>query len=134
MFKNLFSSPSFLFLVAGNIYCIWYYQNHPGAFSTIVWIYWFQSITIGLFNFIDLLTAKNFDSGSFKLNDEPVTARNKGCTAFFFLAHYGLFHIGYAVFLLADFGVKGINGMVLLLGVATFFAESILNLDRKSVV
>lgn len=131
MVKKIFGNPSFLFLVAGNIYCIWYYQNNTGAFNTVVWIYWFQSITIGFFNFIDLLTIKNFDAGNFKINDQPVTAQNKGCTAWFFLLHYGFFHLGYAIFLLVGFDIRLVNKMVLLLGAATFFLESIINFRRQ---
>ena len=131
MFKNLFSSPSFLFLLAGNIYCIWYYQNNPGAFTTVIWIYWFQSITIGLFNFLDLLTIKNFDAGEMRLNDQPVTTSNQGCTAWFFLVHYGFFHLGYAIFILKDFGVRSVNTTVLLLGVGTFFLEAIIGFVRQ---
>jgi Family of unknown function (DUF6498) len=131
MFKNLFSSPSFLLLLAGNFYCIWYYENNPGAFPTVVWIYWFQSITIGLFNFIELLTVKNFDAGSFKLNDQPVTASNQGCAAWFFLVHYGFFHLGYAIFLLIQIGVSKVDKTILLVGVAVFFLEAILNFIRQ---
>jgi hypothetical protein len=129
MFKNLLRTPSFLFLLAGNMYCIWYYQNHPAAFSTIVWIYWFQSITIGLFNFIDLFTIKNFD-GDIKLNDQP-GAGSKGCTAWFFLVHYGFFHLGYAIFLSVQIGVESVNGAVLLVGVASFFLEAIMSFIRQ---
>jgi len=131
MLKKLFSNPSFLFLIAGNMYCIWYYQNNPGAFTTIIWIYWFQSITIGFFNFIDLLTLKNYDAGDFKINNQPLTAQNKGCTAWFFLLHFGFFHLGYAIFLLVDFGIRSVNKMMLLLGVATFLLESILNFIKQ---
>jgi len=130
MFKNLFN-PSFLFLLAGNIYCIWYYQNNPGAFTTVVWIYWFQSVTIGLFNFIDLLTIKNFDPGEMRLNNQPVTESNKGCTAWFFMVHYGGFHLGYAIFILKDFGVRSVNTSVLLLGVGAFFLEAIIGFVRQ---
>ncbi|MGG9961246.1 DUF6498-containing protein [Ferruginibacter sp. SUN106] len=131
MFKNLFSNPSFLLLLAGNFYCIWYYENNPGAFATVVWIYWFQSITIGLFNFIELLTMKNFDGSSFKLNDQPVTGSNQGCAAWFFLVHYGFFHLGYAIFLLIQIGVRSVNKAVLLIGVAVFFLEVVLNFIRQ---
>ncbi|GAB2833552.1 DUF6498-containing protein [Ferruginibacter profundus] len=131
MFKNLFSNPSFLLLLAGNFYCIWYYENNPGAFPTVVWIYWFQSITIGLFNFVELLTMKNFDGESFKLNNQPVTASNQGCAAWFFLVHYGFFHLGYAIFLLIQIGVRSVNKTVLLIGVAVFFLEAILNFIRQ---
>jgi len=131
MLKKFFNNPSILFLLAGNLYCIWYYENNPGAFATVVWIYWFQSITIGLFNFLDLLTIKNYEAGDLKLINKPVTADNKGCIAWFFLFHYGVFHIVYAVFLLASMGISLISRMVLLLGIATFFLESILNFRRQ---
>ncbi len=131
MLKKYFSNPSILFLIAGNLYCIWYYENNPHAFATVVWIYWFQSITIGLFNFLDLLTIKNYEAGSFTMNDQPATDANKGCTAWFFLLHYGGFHLGYAIFLLVGFGIRSVNKMVFLLGIASFFLEAIINFIRQ---
>jgi Family of unknown function (DUF6498) len=134
MLKKVFSNPSFLFLLAGNLYCIWYYENHPNAFTTVVWIYWFQSICIGLFNFLDLLTVKNYDTGDLKINNKPVTAGNKGCVAWFFFFHYGFFHIGYAVFLLVGPGIRSVDKIMLLLGVSVFFLESILNFIRQKQI
>ncbi len=134
MLKKILTSPSFLFLLAGNVYCIWYYENHPGAFATVVWIYWFQSIIIGLFNFLDLLTIKNFDTGNFKMNDQPVTAVNKGCAAWFFLVHFGFFHLGYAIFLLIRLDLSSVNKMVLLIGIATFFLEAVINFRRQKQI
>lgn len=131
MLKKMFSNPSFLFLVAGNLFCIWYFQNHPDGFVNVVWVYWFQSIIIGLFNFLLLLTIKNMDATGFKLNNQPVTAQNKGCAAWFFLVHYGIFHLVYAVFLLVLFGVKLLDLKLLLIGVVAFFIESILNYIRQ---
>jgi hypothetical protein len=131
MLKKLFSNPAFLFLLAGNVYCIWYYQNHPGGFTTVVWIYWFQSITIGFFNFVDLLTIQNYDAANFNMNNQPVAGNNKGCAAWFFLLHFGFFHIGYAIFLLIDFGIRAVSKTVFLLGIATFFLESIINFIRQ---
>ncbi len=134
MLKNIFSNPSILFLLAGNIYCIWYYENHPDAFATVVWIYWFQSITIGLFNFLDLLTVKNYDAANFKMNNKPVTTNNKGCIAWFFLFHYGIFHVVYAVFLLVNQGIRSVDKIILMLGIAVFFAESILNFMKQKQI
>jgi len=131
MLKKIFSNPALLFLLAGNIYCIWYYENHPGAFATVVWIYWFQSVIIGLFNFIDLFTIKNFDAGTLKMNNQPVSSMNKGCVAWFFLLHYGGFHLGYAVFLLVQIGVRTVSRSVLLLGIGVFLLEAIMNFTRQ---
>ena len=134
MLKKYFNNPSILFLLAGNIYCIWYYENHPDAFATVVWIYWFQSITIGIFNFLDLLTVKNYDAASYKINIKSVKADSKGCAAWFFLFHFGFFHIVYCIFLLVDFGISSVNKMVLLLGIAAFFLESTINFIRQKQI
>ena len=131
MLKKYFSNPSIIFLLAGNLYCIWYYEAHPDGFATVVWIYWFQSIIIGLFNFLDLLTVKNFDGAGFTMNDRPVTQKSQGCTALFFLVHYGFFHIGYAVFLLINQDILSVHKMILLIGIATFLLESIINFKRQ---
>jgi len=131
MRKKIFNSYPILFLLAGNLYCIWYYAGHPGGFASIVWIYWFQSVTIGFFNFIDLLTVKNYSSGDMKLNGESVTDENKGCTAWFFLFHFGTFHLVYAVFLLVKFSILSVDKMIFLIAVAAFFMESIINFMRQ---
>ena len=73
-----------------------------------------QSVIIGLFNFIDLLTIKNYDAANFKLNDAPVTEKNKGCMAWFFLLHFGFFHLVYGIFLLVDFGFLNVDRIFLL--------------------
>ena len=132
MFKKYLSDPSFLLLLAGNLFCIWYYQQHPDGFATVVWIYLLQSIIIGLFNFIDLLTISNYDTGSFKINDEPVSEKNKGCVAWFFLVHYGGFHLAYMVFILVKFGIRHIDKIFLLIGIAAFFMESLSGYIKRS--
>lgn len=131
MLKRILNNPSILFLLAGNIYCIWYYENHPDAFPTIVWIYWFQSITIGIFNFFDLLTIKNYNASDIKMNNQPVQTANKGCIAWFFLFHFGFFHLAYAIFLLVDLGISAVSKKMLLLGIAVFFLESVINFRRQ---
>ncbi len=134
MLKKYFANPSFVFLLAGNFYCIWYYQDHPGGFTTVVWIYWLQSVIIGLFNFIDLLTIKNYDAGNFKMNDSPGFEKNKGCVAWFFLVHYGGFHLGYAIFLLVDFGIFNVDKAFLLIGVAAFLMETLSGFIKRKQV
>ena len=131
MLRKYFSNPFFLLLLAGNLYCIWYFQNHQNGFVTVVWIYWLQSIIIGFFNFIDLLTIKNYDAGNFKVNGRPLTESNKGCLPWFFAVHYGGFHLGYAVFLMIQFGVKTADGTFLLIGVAAFLMESLSAFIRR---
>jgi hypothetical protein len=105
-----------------NGYLIYYYQQQPGEFNTIVWIYWLQSVLIGLFNFFDLMSVKNPDETSMSLNSQPVAEGSMGCAAWFFLFHYGFFHFVYAIFLLVG-KHSGVNGKLLLITAGIFVTE-----------
>ena len=69
----------------------------------ILWSYWLQSIIIGFFNFLKILTLKESSSQGMTVNGKPASpsAFNgiKIFIAFFFAFHYGGFHICYAFFL-----------------------------------
>jgi hypothetical protein len=109
-------------LLAINIYCIYYYHQNPSGFATIVWLYWFQSVLIGLFNFADMITLRNPETD---FTDDAGKKTSKGCISFFFLFHYQFFHIGYAIFILIM--IKGkVDRMFLLIGVAGFLFNLIL--------
>jgi hypothetical protein len=131
MLKRILSDPAFLFLIGINAYCIWYYQNNPDEFNTIVFLYWGQSVLIGLFNFIDILTIKNIIPGSMELNDAPVknTAKTKGCAASFFAVHYGFFHLAYGMFLLVYTKMK-IDFHFVLIGLVAFSLNLIIEFIR----
>lgn len=106
--RNPFGDPSLWFLLFSNIATIFFAINENWDLSTIMWVYWFQSITIGFFNFIRILQLKEFSTEGFKINDRPAqpTQGTKNFTAFFFLFHYGFFHFGYLVFLLTGTLIK----------------------------
>jgi hypothetical protein len=100
--RNPFSDPSLWFLLFSNITTIFFAITENWSLSTIVWVYWFQSITIGFFNFIRILQLKEFSTEGFKINGRPAqpTQGTKFFTAFFFLFHFGFFHFVYLIFLL----------------------------------
>jgi len=68
---------------------------------TIMFIYWCQSVIIGVFTFFKILDLKNFSTENVYVNNK-ITVANKATKigiAFFFLFHYGFFHFGYFTFL-----------------------------------
>lgn len=134
MLRKFFTDPSFLFLLAANFYCLYYYENNKSDFSVIVWIYWLQSISIGLFTFFELLTLKNFDTSNLKINDKPVTGKVDGCAAFFFLVHYGIFHFVYGIFLLVQHADGLEHGNILLIGFAGFLIEGIIGFRQRKEI
>jgi hypothetical protein len=131
--KKVIYEPSFLILLAGNAWCIWYFLHEPGAFGNIIWIYWIQSVIIGLFNFADLLTIKNYDTADFKMQDKVVKGNEKGCAAWFFLAHYGFFHFVYMIFLAISYH-RNLNSRMILLGAAVFFLEVLMSFRQKKMI
>ena len=70
----------------------------------LLWVYWTQSVVIGVFQFRRILDLKEFSTRNFRINDRAVepTAATRRTTAFFFLFHYNFFHVGYLIFLLIE--------------------------------
>lgn len=113
--KNLLRYPSLLLLIGFNLYLIWYYQAHPQGFKTLLLLYWFQSIMLGFFTFILMMSVTFFQG-----KREP-TMKRDGCLPWFFAFHYGTFHLVYLIFLVmrkdgpVDFGLLKITAAIILL-------------------
>lgn len=128
MLKRFLTDPSFWLLLAMNLYSIYYYQDNPDGFKTIVWLYWSQSVLIGLFNFAYLLTIKRKAS-----SQNANILGNPTKTAFFFLLHYGAFHFAYMIFIFATINKGRLDIHFLLFGVTTFLLSMIVDLVRKKM-
>jgi hypothetical protein len=85
------------------------WQQWPLAL--LLWPFWIQSVVIGWYSRKRILALKQFSVEGFKINGrtpEP-TAATRNQTATFFVIHYGFFHFGYLMFLLA--GAKAIGAL-----------------------
>lgn len=91
-------------LLFSNLVTIYFAVQEGWNLSVLMWIYWFQSVTIGIFNFLRILKLEEFSTEGVLINNKPVdpTASTKRTIAFFFLFHYGFFHLVYFFFLSAD--------------------------------
>ena len=86
---SLLTDFSFWLLLITNISTIIIALKQNWNILYLIWIYWFQSVTIGLFNFfkLKLLAKQDKVQSTFSLH-------------WFFALHYGLFHFVYLVFIL----------------------------------
>lgn len=84
---------------------VWY-QNLPPL--SVIWIFWWQSVIIGWFNYRRMRALKQFSTKGLTMNGSPVgeTEKDKKSVANFFLIHYGFFHFGYLIFMLVNGAVK----------------------------
>ncbi len=91
-------------LLGSNLFVIVLAVVEGWALREVIWIYWGQSVIIGLSNFARILRLRRFSTEGVRVNDRPVdpTPQTRRQAAFFFLFHYGFFHAGYLVFLAAQ--------------------------------
>lgn len=95
---------SVLTLFMANLATILFAMVEHWDVSTTLWIYWWQSVIIGMGNFITMRSLHDFSTEGFSLGDgalEP-TEKTKKRVSYFFAFHYGFFHLVYMVFLLAN--------------------------------
>ena len=103
-FQKILRDPATWSLILLNLIFIYEYNDDPRQYTSIIWLYWCQSVLIGVFNFLDMVTLKNIDVSELNISGRPATSKQaKGCLPMFFLFHYGMFHLGYFIFLLVDF-------------------------------
>lgn len=121
--KNYLLDPSSVSLLISNIIVIILAIVQRWDVATVLWVYWMQSVIIGFFQFLRILSLKNFSTENFSINDKPASPTNntKLYTAFFFLCHYGFFHFIYAIFLFSFFTKNPLDFTYIFLGGLVFF-------------
>ena len=130
--RKIFTDPAFYALLLLNVYFIYEYKDDPTKYTTIIWVFWCQSVLIGIFNFIDLLTTKNAQSKDFTISDKPANPKeSRGCYSFFFLFHYQAFHLAYFVFLLVSLNFKNIDFPFLKLALLALLANMLINFIKQ---
>jgi hypothetical protein len=91
----------------------------------ILWIYWFQSIIIGLICVVEILSLKKFSTEEITPPLEPNSVSTKIQVAVVFIFAFGMFHFIYALFLFNIFSISQksntIQWEVILAGISVFF-------------
>jgi len=119
--RNFYLDLSLWALIVSNLVVIIWALIEEWSLAIVMWVYWSQSVTIGILWFFKILTLKEFSTKGFKINNRSVepTAGTKIQTAVFFLVHYGFFHLIYSVFLGAMF--KDVKLVPIFLMAGVFF-------------
>ncbi|MCZ8132522.1 MAG: DUF6498-containing protein [Steroidobacteraceae bacterium] len=93
-------------LVVANLVTLGFALWFDWPIATLMWPYLLQSLVIGGFAILRMLTAPRICTKGMTSNGRPVPATRAGrvSTAAFFAVHYGFFHFGYALFVAHDGG------------------------------
>ena len=98
--KNKLKPDSSIYsLIIANILILVLAIIEDWSLGPLLIIYWWQSVIIGVFNFIKITRLKNFHTNHLKSRGKqlPANELTKMGMAFFFAFHYGIFHAGYLV-------------------------------------
>ena len=92
----------------------------------LLWPYWMQSVVIGWYARKRMLSLHRFSTEGFTSNGRrvPQDESGKRSTAGFFALHYGFFHLGYLVFLVAGHMVGSWRDGLILVACGVSFALS----------
>jgi len=97
--------PSAWALLGANAWIIYLYLAEDWSSEMILLVYWSQSVIIGLFTFLRMVSLRRFDPGGITSNGVPVKATRRaqlGLSGFFLLHFYG-FHLVYLLFIVSLF-------------------------------
>lgn len=119
------NDPSLWGVIAGNIISIYLAIKYDWPLHQIMWVYWAQSVIIGVMNVIRMLSLKEFSTENLRQNGQrvPETQAAKRGIAGFFALHYGMFHFVYAIFLWQEQPLNALSMnevMLMMLGVSAF--------------
>ena len=73
--QKILKDPAVWTLLLVNLFFIYKYGNDPQQYTTVLWLYWCQSVLIGILNFFDMLTAKNVTIAGFKIDGHQATPK-----------------------------------------------------------
>ena len=133
--KGFYGDLSVWTLIACNLGVIVWALVEGWSWPTVLWVYWSESVGIGLVWFVRIISLEAFTTKGLVLPNNKPMAPTRGAKiliAGFFLALYGLFHFAYAEFL-AGVSDSVAAGTVVLAG-AGFLASEIFAFfyNRKS--
>ncbi len=99
--------PGILWLLAANLATMVMALAQGWSLAPLMWVYWCQSVIIGVFNWLRIRRLKQFSVTGLKINgkriEEPTPAIKRWMTNFFAM-HFGFFHLVYLLFLLSFLG------------------------------
>lgn len=101
--RNTFAGdPSLWTLLASNLITIAVALFQGWDAGVLMWVYWSQSVIIGMFNAVRIWNLRNYSTDDFYVNNKPVQPSPglPRSTAIFFAFHYGFFHFVYFIFLI----------------------------------
>jgi hypothetical protein len=102
-------TPSQFVLILVNIVVVYIAITNKWSVLQVMWLYWMQSVIIGIFHCAQVLRLNAVSTKDVKVNGVPLEESPQVplYATLFFIVHYGMFHLVYALFLYDGFTEAG---------------------------
>ncbi|MBL7813145.1 MAG: hypothetical protein JNL57_13065 [Bacteroidetes bacterium] len=105
--KGYFRTPQLWLNILFNIYILFEYRNDPDGIRSVIMLFWWQSVCLGMSNFVQMLALKDFSPVEVNGEMKGPSWSLKISMALFFAIHFGGFHLVYGVFILVSKSIPG---------------------------
>jgi hypothetical protein len=122
-FRDLFTRPEMWLVLLSNALIFFLPDFSLRDAITLIWIYIVQSLLLGLVHFFKLL----FYRFAPEAQDGLVSRGGQRFTAFFFLVHFGFFHVVYIIFA----GTESVKTELVMLAGLVYLSGQLLSLFRE---
>ncbi len=121
IFRLKISKISTVILLIANIVPIVFAVINRWDIGDVIWIYWAQSVIIGVFHIFLLMSLKQFSTDGYP--GQPATFNSQYQAAAYFIFSYGLLHLAFFVFLKDIWTVlPSMSALILITSILLFLA------------
>jgi hypothetical protein len=122
--KHIWTDLSAWTLILTNLITISFAYVEHWAFSTIIWVYWCQTLIIGFFAFLRVISLTDFSYPGVERIQLGISLKPKVRAGIFFLAHFTIVQGCLTLVLSAFLGpVTQVSGLILLPSSLLFFSN-----------
>jgi hypothetical protein len=124
LLRHIWTDLSAWTLILTNLITISFAFVEHWAFSTIIWVYWCQTLIIGFFAFLRVISLTDFSYQGVERIQLGISLKPKVRAGIFFLAHFTIVQGCLTLVLSAFLGpVTQVNGLILLSSSLLFFSN-----------
>lgn len=124
LLRHIWTDLSAWALILTNLITISFAYVEHWAFSTIIWVYWCQTLIIGFFAFLRVISLTDFSYPGVERIQLGVSLKPKLRAGIFFLTHFTIVQGGLTLVLSAFLGsVTEVSGLILLSSSLLFFCN-----------